>query len=223
MHNLHYKKPLLPLFETFLFGNLLISLIHIDSCITIKNPYMTILWLSNSWILLTLETSLIGKALDFGSSEYGFDPRVSNIRYNTYAYVVNHLNLATARKKLFIKIRYTRKTLDLTKALFKIGYISNYSIIVSNPVGLIPLDSSYDPRYTYIFINLIFFKNTPFFKSLRLVSTPSKKHVTTLKALGVINQSIKSSVLILSTPYGIVDHKEALKMGTGGTILCIAS
>jgi len=107
--------------------------------------------------------------------------------------------------------------------LFKIGYISNYSIIVSNPVGLIPLDSSYDPRYTYIFINLIFFKNTPFFKSLRLVSTPSKKHVTTLKALGVINQSIKSSVLILSTPYGIVDHKEALKMGTGGTILCIAS
>lgn len=170
-----------------------------------------------------METSLIGKALDFGSSEYGFDPRVSNMRYNAYAYVVNHLNLAIARRKLFIKIRYTRKTLELTKALFKIGYISNYSII-TNSSALNPVNNNpYDPRFTYIFINLIFFKNTPFFKSLRLVSTPSKKHVTTLKALGVINLSIKSSVLILSTPYGIVDHKEAIKMGTGGTILCIAS
>ena len=26
-----------------------------------------------------METSLIGKALDFGSNEYGFDPRVSNL------------------------------------------------------------------------------------------------------------------------------------------------
>ena len=76
-----------------------------------------------------METSLIGKALDFGSNEYGFDPRVSNIRYNTYAYVVNHLNLAISRKKLFIKIKYTKKALSLVKALHKIGYISNYSVI----------------------------------------------------------------------------------------------
>ena len=80
-----------------------------------------------------METSLIGKALDFGSNEYGFDPRVSNIRYNTYAYVVNHLNLAISRKKLFIKIKYTKKTLSLVKALHKIGYISNYSVIVKAP------------------------------------------------------------------------------------------
>lgn len=171
-----------------------------------------------------METSLIGKALDFGSSEYGFDPRVSNIPYNTYAYVVNHLNLAVSRKKLFIKIKYTRKTLELVKALFKIGYVSNYSIIKANtPTKLTSSYALYDSQNTHIFINLVFFKNTPFFKSLRLVTTPSKKHVTTLKALSVINLSIKSSVLILSTPYGIVDHKEAIKMGTGGTILCIAS
>jgi len=78
-------------------------------------------------------------------------------------------------------------------------------------------------KTSYIFINLVFFKNTPFFKSLRLVSSPSKKHVTTLKALGTINSSIKSSIIILSTPHGLMDHKEALRVGTGGTILCIAS
>jgi ribosomal protein S8 len=35
--------------------------------------------------------------------------------------------------------------------------------------------------------------------------------------------SIKSSIVILSTPYGIIDHREALRIRTGGTILCIAS
>jgi ribosomal protein S8 len=82
-----------------------------------------------------LETSLTGKALDFGSSEYGFDPRVSNIRYNSYAYVVNHLNLAISKKKLRIKFKYTRKTLELTKALFSIGYISNYSVVTNSSIS----------------------------------------------------------------------------------------
>ena len=166
-------------------------------------------------------TSLTGKALDFGSNEYGFDPRVSNIQYNSYAYVINHLNLAISRNKLFIRINHTKKTLSLVKALYKIGYISNYSLIGSNLKNITMQSNKY--RTGFIYINLIFFKNTPFFKSLRLVSSPSKKHVTTLKALSTINSSIKSSVLILSTPYGLIDHREALRIGTGGMILCIAS
>lgn len=157
-----------------------------------------------------METSLIGKALDFGSNEYGFDPRVSNIHYNSYAYVVNHLNLAVSRKKLRIKLKSTRKTLQLVKSLHKIGYISNYSVI-----GL--------GQASYIHISLLFFKNTPFFKSLRLVSTPSKKHVTTLTALSRIDLNIKSSVLLIATSTGIIDHKEALRSKVGGVILCIAS
>jgi ribosomal protein S8 len=76
---------------------------------------------------------------------------------------------------------------------------------------------------SWIYVNTTFFKNTPFFKSLRLVSTPSKKHTTTIKGLRIINLSIKASVIILSTPYGIINHREALRIGTGGTILCIAS
>ena len=134
-----------------------------------------------------METSLIGKALDFGSNEYGFDPRVSNIQYNTYAYVVNRLNLAIARKKLFIRIVHTKKTLSLVKVLFKIGYISNYSIINSSLQNNI--NKTGNSSNGYIYINLVFFKHTPVFKSLRLVSSPSKKHVTTLKALGTINTS----------------------------------
>lgn len=166
-------------------------------------------------------TSLTGKALDFGSNEYGFDPRVSSMRYNSYAYVVNHLNLAISRKKLRIKLKYTRKTHQLVKTLFTIGYISNY-IVITEGSNSSNITDNFNKK-TWMYINTVFYKQTPFFKSLRLVSTPSKKHTTTLKALKVINLSIKSSVVILSTPYGIIDHREALRIGTGGTILCIAS
>jgi ribosomal protein S8 len=168
-----------------------------------------------------LETSLTGKALDFGSNEYGFDPRVSNMRYNSYAYVINHLNLAISRKKLRIRFKYTQKTLDLTKALLTIGYINNYS--VSAEKSTMKVINTVNTKNSWIYVSPVFFKNTPFYKSIRLVSTPSKKHVTTLKGLRTINLSIKSSVIILSTPYGIIDHREALRIGTGGTILCIAS
>ena len=158
-----------------------------------------------------METSLIGKALDFGSNEYGFDPRVSNMRYNSYAYVINHLNLAITRKKLFIKIKHTRKTLELVKALYKVGYINSFSV------------STGDYKNSFIYISPSFFKNTPFFKAVRLVSTPSKKHFTTLKALYVMDKTLNSSIIILSTPQGLIDHKEAIRMRTGGIILCIAS
>lgn len=165
-----------------------------------------------------METSLIGKALDFGSNEYGFDPRVSNIRYNSYAYVINHLNLAMSRKKLSIKIKYTKKNLELVKVLHKIGYLNNFSVSTTRDI-----DSLRSKQSLYIYMSPSFFKNTPFFKSLRLVSTPSKKHFTTLKALSTINKTLKSSVLIISTSNGLIDHKEAMRIKTGGTILCIAS
>jgi ribosomal protein S8 len=126
-----------------------------------------------------------------------------------------------SRKKLSIKLKYTKKTLTLVKVLTKIGYISNYAIITTKENShIIQQPTSHN---TFIYINTLFFKNTTFFKTLRLVSTPSKKHTISLQALRVVNTSIKSSLLILSTPHGIIDHKEALRLRTGGIILCIAS
>jgi ribosomal protein S8 len=121
------------------------------------------------------------------------------------------LNLALSRKKLFIKIKYTKKTLKLVKVLHKIGYLNSFSITTQGD------------QHSHIYLSPSFFKSTPFFKSIRLVSTPSKKHYTSLKALKTFDKTLKSSILILSTPQGLIGHKEALKMRTGGTIVCIAS
>ena len=168
-----------------------------------------------------METSLTGKALDFGSKEYGFESRVSKIKYNSYAYVVNHLNLAMSRKQLSIKIKYTKKTITLVKALYTIGYISNYVITKNNKI--VDTKTKLDSYSTYITLSVVYFKNTSFFKSLRLVSTPSRRHTITLRGLQLVTLSIKSSVIVLSTPHGIIDHREAIRLKTGGLILCMAS
>ena len=160
-----------------------------------------------------METSLIGKAVDFGSKECGFEPRVSNyLPYNPVTYLVNHVNIATTRKKPKIKILISNKMLPLLKAMHKVGCISRYVYITKYKKNL---------HLKYVILTIPFFKQKPFFKSVRLVSTPSKKYNISLKALRLISNSLRSSYAILSTPYGVITHREALKLQTGGLIICI--
>jgi len=37
----------------------------------------------------------------------------------------------------------------------------------------------------------------------------------------IVHKSLNSSILILSTPKGIISHYEAIKMRVGGLLLCI--
>lgn len=160
-----------------------------------------------------METSLIGKAVDFGSKECGFEPRVSNsLPYNPVAYLINHVNIATTRKKPKIKLLVSKKMLPLLRALHKIGCVSRYVYLTKYKKHL---------HLRYVILTIPFFKQRPFFKSIRLVSTPSKKYNVSLKALHLISNSLRSSFAILSTPYGVVTHKEAIKLKTGGLIICI--
>lgn len=47
-----------------------------------------------------METSLIGKALDFGSKECGFESLVSKIMpYDPIAFLVNHINFSIITKR----------------------------------------------------------------------------------------------------------------------------
>ena len=68
-----------------------------------------------------------------------------------------------------------------------------------------------------------FYRSSPFYKNIRYVSTPSKKHSVTLKALRLLKTALRASILILSTPYGLVTHTEAIKLKTGGLIMCVLS
>jgi ribosomal protein S8 len=95
--------------------------------------------------------------------------------------------------------------------LYKVGAIKNY-VLVKN-----------EKKINKIILTPSFYKNAPFYKNIRYVSTPSKKHTVTLKALRLLLTALRASILILSTPYGLVTHREAIRLKTGGVIICALS
>jgi len=67
------------------------------------------------------------------------------------------------------------------------------------------------------------YKKLPFFKHLRLVSTPSKAFTIRLTTLRILDKSIGQTIIILETSHGLLLHKAALKKQVSGRILCVIS
>ena len=105
-----------------------------------------------------------------------------------------------------------RKSLRLIKTLHSIGCVNKFLLTSQTKKGL---------HLSYVHLSIPFYKNTPFFKSIRLISTPSKRHRLSLSSLSLLNKTLKASVLILSTDKGIITHHEALKFKVGGLALCV--
>jgi len=132
---------------------------------------------------------------------------------NSYVYLVNHINFLNTQKLLKTKIRFNKKIFLLLKSLNTIGCVSKFNLVKSQKAKSI--------RLKYIYISVPIYKTTPFFKSIRLISTSSKKHYVSLSAIQLLLNTLKSSIIILSTSYGIITHKEAIAKKTGGLLLCI--
>lgn len=117
------------------------------------------------------------------------------------------------RQKPKILVRITKNSLRLLRVLAAQGCISHYTISRSA--------SSAKHHQTMVHASTLLYKGTPFFKSVRLVSTPTKRHIISLTALKVVAQSARSSTIILSTSKGVMTHREACKQRIGGLILGI--
>ena len=142
----------------------------------------------------------------------GSSPAFPITPYNAYSYVVNHFNLVNSKKQVKKTIILTKKTLRLVKVLHSQGVINHFLIHKNVSLGV--------PAY-YITFSPLFYKSIPFFRSVRLVTTPSRKHTVSLSALRLVVPSVRSSVILLSTSRGIIPHTEALALKIGGLILCI--
>lgn len=128
--------------------------------------------------------------------------------YNSHSYVINHVNLTLGNKIPQTTILYTKTTHKLIYFFYKLGCINNF--FIHNRAGK-----------AYISFSVLFYKNSPFFKSVRLVSSPARRHTITYRALRIANQSLGSSILILSTTQGLLTHQDALKLQLGGLVLAV--
>ncbi len=136
----------------------------------------------------------------------------STIYYNAISYTINHVNLSLGSKCPQTTIIHTKNTHKVIYLLYKLGCINNF-VLHSKVKGR--------RLQKYVTFSIFFFKNTPFFKSLRLVSSPSKKHTVTYSGLRIIQQSLGASVLLISSVHGLITHEKALKLKIGGLIVAV--
>lgn len=154
-----------------------------------------------------METSLIGKALNFGFNEYRFESYVSNLKNNyCYSYLINQINLNIAKKKLKFKIIYKLNIIKILNIFKNLGFILNYNLIIIK-------------KKKYIIVYLCFYKNISFFKKFKLISKPSKAYFISNKMLKLLNKKTFNSVFILLTNKEIINHKTAIKLNLGGKML----
>lgn len=155
-----------------------------------------------------METSLIGKALNFGFNDYGFESRVSNMSYNyKFSYIINLIKINKAKQRLYFDILFTKQTLMYSNIFNSLNYIFRYEIIIKNNKHLIRL-----------YINYQNSKNVG--NGFKLFSKPSHSFRISLKALKLITKKTGDSVFLISNSYGILSHNDAIKKNSAGLLLC---
>lgn len=157
-----------------------------------------------------METSLIGKALDFGPKECGFESLVSNLLpYNTTAFLVNHINFSISTRRRWTLLKYSPRMLKTLNLLKRLGLLNSY--LLQGP----------SRKSSLLKVSPFFYKNSSFFKNIKLVTTPSKRFNVQLKSLRILEKSLGESIVVLETSKGILTHREALKLHLGGKVLLV--
>ena len=98
------------------------------------------------------------------------------------------------------------------KTLCNYGVVSNFLIFKTN--------NAYKSKISIKFSSF-FYLNSPFFKKIKTVSTPSKKYYISFRSVKLLKKSFKNSVIILSTNKGLVNINDAFSLGVGGFIIYI--
>lgn len=158
-----------------------------------------------------MKTSLIGKALNFGFSEYGFESRVFKINYFCpINYLINNIKFNTTNKRIFFKFRITKKMIYFLNFFKKYNLISSYYLITKKKKNL---------NFIYAFIFASYSKNMNIsfiFKSFYL---KNRRLRVSLKGLSLLKQRTGESIYLISTSNGVISHNEALLFNKSGFFL----
>ena len=127
------------------------------------------------------------------------------MRKLNYSYLINHLKISTARQAFFFEVLVSPQVLSILKILLDLNIVRRFYRVHGNRFRIFPSWSSKNPTFSQI-------------RVYRRVANP-----LTIKyhALQVLQHNLKSSHLILSTPYGLLPHREAMRRKTGGQLICL--
>ena len=154
-----------------------------------------------------METSLIGKAVVFGSKECRFEPCVSNVTLTKNS--INLIKLFVSNKKPVSRLYVNKKEMPLLLLLESLGIVN---------LSFKKLDNSSEVR-----LSCLSFKNIVIGGNIKLISCSSKKLYISVYSLRKLSKILNSTILILQTSSGVLHHSEAIKLGLSGKVLMMVS
>lgn len=158
---------------------------------------------------MSMGASLIGKALNFGFNEYGFESRAPNVSYSynySISYLVNQVNLSAAHRTLFFTAALTKSTLMFIQIFKEFGLIRRYVVVMIGGKASLK-----------VYLN--YYKNSAIGCNFKLMTRPSKQFSISLQALRLLAKRSGRSTFILSTSYGLLSHHQAITRKIGGVLL----
>lgn len=153
-----------------------------------------------------METSLTGKALNFGFNEYGFESHVSNISTLFTSNIINLINLNTNKNNLWFTIYFTKSFFNFIIFLKSIKIIENFLILKKN-------------NKLYITIKLFYTKKKKIILNYKNFSKTSRIFFISLKALKFLKFKTGTSIYIISTSDGLLNISSCLKKKKSGFLL----
>ena len=120
---------------------------------------------------------------------------------------LTRLRNAIQAKHRVVEVPASNLKKDITKILFKKGYILNFKFEEDGPQGTIKIALKYDPQSK---VNAI--------KSLTRVSKPGMRKYTGYREMPRVINGL--GIAIISTSKGVMTDKEAAELKIGGEVLC---
>lgn len=110
-------------------------------------------------------------------------------------------------------MRVTKRVLIFLTLLRRNGIILKFNLVTDTRQG----------HCTFARVYLTYYRNLPLFRTVKVISTPSRTFYTSLQSLKLLDKRINSTVFILATSKGLLTHKEAILLKTGGVAIALFS
>ena len=126
------------------------------------------------------------------------------VRLYDNSFFLNHFKISIASKVFFFDLRIKRKFTPFLNLLYKLNIVRRYCFIKKGVVRVYP---------NWIGENSTL-KKVRFFQK----KTPL---ALTLNSLHILKTYSSNSYIILNTPKGLITHHEAMRLRTGGKLVCL--
>jgi len=122
-----------------------------------------------------------------------------------YIYLLNHVKMSMAQHRYFFDIKVTVSVQKMLRILLSLGIIRRFYRLTLNKYRIYP-------GWTF---------NSAQSRHIKVFSHTKNPLKIKLKSLIILKWNLGNSTLILNTPLGLLTHRQALQLKTGGHLLCV--